>query len=290
MIRERVADNVYLFTSELYARVNAGAVVGSEWSVVIDTLAYPEESKEIRDFLEERLGSPVRYVINTHYHADHSLGTCWFSNAIVLGHTLCRQLLDTSGRVALEDAQKQNRDLLDVKIVLPDVIFDEGGLSIRIDKRTLRLFHLPGHSADGIGVLIVEDRVLFSGDIMMPLPYLVDGDYDVMVASLKRIPQMYLENLVQGHGEVILRGEVQSVVKDNLDYLANIQRHVKRAARRRDPEGYLASIDVESCGKSRILLNGLAEELHTRNLFALYQSLYGESLLGSNRREMGNAL
>ena len=284
MIRERVADNVYIFTSELYARVNAGAVVGSEWSVLIDTLAYPEESKEIRDFLEERLESPVRYVINTHYHADHSLGTCWFPDAIILGHALCRQLLDTLGRTALKDTQRHNRDLLDVHIVLPDVIFDKGGLSIRIDKRTLQLLHLPGHSADGIGVLIVEDRVLFSGDIMMPLPYLVDGDYDVMVASLKRIPQIYLENLVQGHGEVILRGEVQSVVKDNLNYLATIQRYVKKASRRRDPEGYLATIDVESCGKSRILLNGLAEELHTSNLFALYQSLYGESLPDTNHR------
>ena len=258
--------------------------------MVIDTLAYPEEAKEIRDFLEERLARPVRYVINTHYHADHSLGTCWYSNAIVLGHALCRQLLDTRGRTALKDAQRQNRDLLDVHIVLPDVIFDSGGLSVRVDKRTLRLFHLPGHSADGIGVLIVEDRVLFSGDIMMPLPYLVDGDYDVMVDSLKRIPQMYLENLVQGHGEVILRGEVESTVKDNLTYLANIHRHVKKASRRRDPLGYLASIDVESCGKSRILLNGLAEELNTRNLFALYQSLYGESLPNAEHRETSFAL
>jgi len=290
MIRERVADNVYIFTSELYARVNAGAVVGSEWSVMIDTLAYPEESKEIRDFLEERLESPVRYVINTHYHADHSLGTCWFSDAIVLSHALCRKLLDTRGRTALKDTQRHNRDLLDVHIVLPDVIFDKGGLSIRIDKRTLQLLHLPGHSADGIGVLIVEDRVLFSGDIMMPLPYLVDGDYDVMVASLKRIPQIHLENLVQGHGEVILRGEVQSVVQDNLDYLANIQRYVKKASRRRDPEGYLATIDVESCGKSRILLNGLAEELHTSNLFALYHSMYGESLPDTNHRATRMAL
>ena len=290
MIRERVAENVYLFTSELYARVNAGAVVGSEWSVVIDTLAYPEESKEIRDFLEKRLKCPVRYIINTHYHADHSLGTCWFPNAIVLGHALCRQLLDTRGRAALNDAQQQNRDLQNVHIVLPDVIFDEGDLSIRIDKRTLQLIHLPGHSADGIGVLIVEDRVLFSGDIMMPLPYLVDGDYDVMVASLKWIPQMHLENLVQGHGEVILRGEVQSTVIDNLNYLATIHRYVKKAARRRDPEGYLASIDVESCGKSRILLNGLAEELHTRNLFALYQSLYGEFMPKTSRRATGIVL
>lgn len=269
MVRERVVDNVYVFTSELYAQVNAGAIVGPDWSVVIDTLAYPEETNEIRDFLENQLDSPVRYVINTHYHADHTLGTCWFSDAIVISHSLCRQLLETKGREALREAQRLNRELWDVHVISPDIIYSEGGISLRVGKRTLKLINLPGHSEDGIGVLLVEDRVLFSGDIMMPLPYVVDGDFDVMVESLKRIPQMALENLVQGHGEVILRGEVGSVVKDNLDYLAAIRRHVKKAVRRRDPEGYLAKIDVESCGKSRILLNGLAEDLHMRNLYAL---------------------
>jgi cyclase len=275
MVRERVAENVYLFTSELYAQVNAGAVIGTEWSVLIDTLAYPEEAKEIRDFLENRLGRPVRYVINTHYHADHSLGTCWFPEAIIVGHALCRELLDQRGKEALRAAKRQVRDLQDVQIVLPDVIFDEGELSIRVDKRTLRLLHLPGHSEDGLCVLLVEDRILFAGDIMMPIPYLVDGDYDVMVANLKQIPRMKLENLVQGHGEVILRGEVPGVVRENLSYLAALRRHVITASRRRDPEGYLAKVDVESCGKSRILLNGLAEELHMRNLRSLHQRWYG---------------
>ncbi|HEY48237.1 MAG: hypothetical protein AMJ88_01210 [Anaerolineae bacterium SM23_ 63] len=269
MIRERVGDNVYIFTSELYAQVNAGAIVGPDWSVLIDTLAYPEEAREIRDFLENRLNSPIRYIINTHHHADHTLGTCWFSDAIVISHSLCRRLLETKGREALSEAQRLNRELLDVQVISPDINYSEGGISLRVGKRTLKLVYLPGHSEDGIGVLLVEDRVLFSGDIMMPLPYVVDGDFDVMIENLKRIPQMNLENLVQGHGEVILRGEVESAVNDNLDYLATIHRHVKKAARRRDPEGYLAQIDVESCGKSRILLNGLAEELHVRNLYAL---------------------
>ena len=273
MVRERVSDNVYVFTSELYAQVNAGAIVGPDWSVVIDTLAYPEETREISDFLENRLNSPVRYVINSHHHADHTLGTCWFSDAIVISHSLCHKLLETKGREALGDAQRLNRELWDVHIVSPDIIYNEGGISLRVGKRTLKLVYLPGHSEDGIGVLLVEDRVLFSGDIMMPLPYVVDGDFDVMVETLKRIPQMNLENLVQGHGDVILRGEVGSSVKENLDYLATIRRHAKKAARRRDPEGYLAKIDVESCGKSRILLNGLAEELHMRNLYALLDRL-----------------
>ncbi len=280
MIRERVAEDVYVFTSELYAQVNAGAIVGPEWSVLIDTLAYPEETLEIREFLEDRLASPVRYLINTHYHSDHTLGNSWFPNSIIIGHSLCRDLLDTVGRKSLEQAKRQNRELREVDIQLPDVVFTRGGIGIRVGKRTLRLVHLPGHSPDGIGVLIVEDRVLFSGDIMMPVPYLVDGNYEQMMESLKRIPRMKLENLVQGHGEVILRGEVSSAVRHNLKYLNTIRKHVRQANRRKDYQSYLEDFDVESCGKSRILLGGLAEELHRRNLFALFQHWYPKRVDG----------
>lgn len=276
MIRERVADDVYVFTSEIYANVNAGAIVGPDWSIVIDTLAYPEETQEIKEFIEIRLGSPVRYLVNTHHHADHTLGNYWFPDAIIVSHSLCRDLLDTKGRQALADAKAQNRDLSNIEILLPDVTFDESEIGLRTGKRTLRLIPLPGHSVDGIGVLVVEDRVLFSGDIMMPVPYLIDGDIEVMIESMKLIPKLKLENLVQGHGEVILRGEVPIAVKSNLHYISAVMTHAKNALRRKDPEGYLNEIDVESCGKARILLNGLAEELHRRNLIAVYQKLLEE--------------
>jgi hypothetical protein len=111
---------------------------------------------------------------------------------------------------------------------------------------------------------------------MMPIPYLVDGEYEQMIESLKRIPKMKLENLVQGHGEVILRGEVSSTVKINLKYLQTIRTHVRQANRRKDYMGYLDEIDVESCGKSRILLGGLSQNLHQRNLTALFNYWYPE--------------
>lgn len=277
MIRERVADNVYVFTSELYAQVNAGAVIGPDFSVVIDTLAYPEETLEIRDFVENRLSSRVRYVINTHYHADHSLGNWWFKGAVVIGHRNARALMDTRGRESLDRARLQSRELREVELLLPDVVFDGGELSVRVGKRTLQLISLPGHSPDGLGVLVLEDRVLFSGDAMMPLPHLVNGDLEAMTASLKRIPRLKLENVIQGHGEVVLRGEILNAVRSNLTYVACVRREVNRASRRRDPLAYLASVPIEACGKSRILLGGLADELHRRNLAGVYRSQYGEA-------------
>jgi glyoxylase-like metal-dependent hydrolase (beta-lactamase superfamily II) len=274
MVTERVADGVYLFTSEDYAQVNAGAVIGPDWSVVIDTLASPQETRHIRDFVEGRLSSRVRYVVNTHYHADHTIGNSVFPGAVIVGHELGRTLMETRGREALLRAREHNRELRDVSLTLPDVTLSSEGTFLRVGRRMLELLLLPGHSPDGLGVLVLEDRVLFAGDAMMPVPYLVDGDYDQLVGTLKRFPRLKLESLIQGHGEMILRGEIPNAVRANLTYLGHVARFVRRAGQRRNPREYLDGIDIEDCGKSRILLNGLAGELHARNLQALFGQRY----------------
>jgi cyclase len=274
--RERIADNVYSFQSDIYAQVTAGAVIGPNWAVVIDTLAMPEETLAIRDFIEQELNVPVRYVIDTHSHADHSWGNIFFPGATIIAHSLCRELLDTKGRASLEEVRKQNLVFRNVKVVLPQITFEEGHLNLRVGKKTLSLSPLPGHSKDNIAVLVEEDRVLFAGDAAMPLPYIVDGDIEDLMASLKMMGKMGLENIIQGHGDIVLRGEIDNFIKDNLAYLSNIRKVVRKASRRKYPQDILEESTVESCGKSRVLIGGLAAELHRRNLRALYQQMYGE--------------
>jgi cyclase len=276
MHRERVSDNVYWFQSEIYAQVTAGAITGPQWAVVIDTLAMPEETLAMRSFIEEDLGVPVRYIINTHYHADHTWGNGFFPGATIIGHRLCRQLMLEKGGPALDSARRQNAAFKQVKIVPPHLTFDEGQMTLRVGKKSLILSASPGHSPDGITILVEEDRVLFAGDSFLPLPYIIDGDIDETMAFIKKISKMGLENIVQGHGDIILRGEVEDAVKENLAYLSSIRKAVRTAARRRNPLDALAMIDIESCGKSRVHLGGLAEDLHRRNLRSLYKDILAE--------------
>ena len=279
MVRhERIAENVYSFQSSVYARVTAGVVAGPQWAVVIDTLAFPDETLAIRDFIEQELKVPVRYVINTHYHADHTWGDCFFPGALVISSVLCRNLLKEKGVPSLEEARNRNRNVFrQVKIVLPQLVFGKGELELRVGKDNLILFPLPGHSEDGIGVRLEEARILFGGDLFMPMPYIVDGDIDVMSAMLKKVARMGLENIVQGHGDIVLRGEIGGTVEHNLAYLSEIRKAVRKSSRRKYPMDLLETVNVESCGKSRVLLGGLAEELHQQNLVALYRHFYGET-------------
>jgi glyoxylase-like metal-dependent hydrolase (beta-lactamase superfamily II) len=208
-------------------------------------------------------------VINTHYHADHSWGNCFFPGATIIAHDHCRELLIERGIPSLEYATKQNAALRQVKIVLPHMTFNQGSMTLRVGKKNLTLMAALGHSDDGLSVLVEEDRVLFAGDAFMPVPYIVDGNVGDIVASIERISDMGLENIVQGHGDIILRGEIEGAIKENLDYISAIKKAVRIAARRKAPLEYLEGVSIEDCGKSRVYLGGLAVSLHERNLRAL---------------------
>ncbi len=277
MHHERVSDNVYWFQSEVYAQVTAGAITGPQWAVVIDTLALPEESLEMRKFIEEQLGVPIRYVINTHYHADHSWGNCCFTGATVIAHALGRQMLEQKGQASLEAAKKQNPIFKPVKLIEPQMTFSEGSLSLRVGKKTLIMTRTPGHSIDSISVLVEEDRVLFAGDAFMPIPYVVDGNEEELLTSIKQIGKMGLENIIQGHGDIILRGEIEEATRENVAYLTTMRKLVRAAAKKREPLEALAEIDIESCGKSRVALTGLGVELHKRNVMHIYNHLSEET-------------
>lgn len=273
MLRERISDDIYVFTSRRYAQVRAGAILTKEGTILIDTLFYPEETKTIKAFLEERLGQTVRYVVNTHYHADHTLGTYLFPEAHVVSHTLCREYLDTVGRDGLTRMKEQSPELEEVEIVLPDMLFDSGHINIYLGGKTVQLTPSPGHSPDIINVLVVNDRIMFASDNMMPVPTIFDGSYSDLVDTLESMRELSLDSIVQGHGEVILRGEVQDLIDSDLAYLSKIKEAVEDIVEEGDPVAILEKVTIESCGKSRIPLNGFVADLHQANLRQLYQEM-----------------
>ena len=86
IIRTRVADDTWVFTSELYLEVNAGLVVTEEGGILIDTLPFPSETKQIIDFASRVCPQGIRYVINTVAHADHVYGSYLLPDAELVAH------------------------------------------------------------------------------------------------------------------------------------------------------------------------------------------------------------
>lgn len=270
MLRERVSNNIYVFTSDMYAQVTAGAIVTRDGAILIDSLPFPVEAREMAAFIARACRPGVRYVVLTHYHADHTYGAYLFPQADVVAHARCRALLTRVGAPALEAAKAEEPALEDVVLRLPDITFDDGEMALRLAGRVVRLIHVPGHTRDSVMVYVEDDRVLFAADTVMPVPSIVDGDVDTFRVSLQKVAELPVENLVQGHGEVILRGEVQGVVRVSLAYLDAIEAKVAEAIKSGKGEDALQQDSIESCGLSRVPLNGLVQQIHVANLLALY--------------------
>ncbi len=268
MQRERITNDIFVFTSELYAQVTASLLVTGAGAVLIDTLAFPEETLQIKAFVE-RLGTKVRCIINTHYHADHTTGTCFFPDALVIAHSKCRELLQRRGRDSLERAKVGSPELREVELILPQIVFESSELTLHIGGKTLNLIHTPGHSPDSIICWLKEDQVLFASDTVMPIPYFVDGSHADFLQSLKLLRQYNVEHIVQGHGEVILRGEIDEKFESDIDYLNRLRDAVDIALKSTHVDTALAAITPESVGKSRVLLNGAVQQLHRQNVQAL---------------------
>ncbi len=272
MQRERVAEDIYVFISELYVEVTATVINTHAGAVLFDTLLYPEETLAIKRFVETRLKTSVRYVINSHFHADHTAGTCFFPEAQVIAHQRCADLLATRGRDSLARAKSASTELRQLEVVLPHVTFAER-MTLAVGEKTLDLWEAPGHSPDGIVCLVRDERILLAGDALMSLPFFVDDSFDAIMATLTMLSTGTYETIVQGHGDIILRGEIDERLREDRRYLERLRAAVDAAlvAPTSDDAlaAALATIDIEACGKNRVLLGGAAERLHRQNVLAL---------------------
>jgi cyclase len=268
---DRIADDIYVLMSDSYAQVTSTVLTTPAGAIIIDTMPFPADAKQVLAFVESKLGPhSVRYVIMTHHHADHVYGTYLFSDALVIAQDECRRSLARYGQAQLDRAKRETPALAPVHLRLPDMTFLRE-LHLHLSHRHLHLFHTPGHSPDAIGIHIPEEKAVIAGDTVMPVPYIAGGSHAQLRSSLLAIRALKPSFVVQGHGDVLLRGEVNETIDSSVAYLDAIVEKVRQIVDRGQPASKLKAIDIEDCGKSRIPLDGLVAKLHLENLVTLYR-------------------
>jgi glyoxylase-like metal-dependent hydrolase (beta-lactamase superfamily II) len=274
MRRERVSDDIYVFTSSLYAQVTASAVVTREGIVVVDTLPFPTETQEMIDYLNSLGRGPIKYLVNTHWHGDHTNGNCVFDESVELVcHKRCQQAMQEFGPANLAESKETTPLLEGVELRIPDIVFDDGEMVLHVGNKSVEMALTPGHTLDSIVAYVREDKVLIAADTVMPVPYFVWGDRHDFRKSLDFLKRYNLESIVQGHGEVLLRGEIPRAIESSIEYLNLLEEEVTRLIEKGKSEEAVSKLRIERCGKSRIPLNGLVQDLHRANAVVLYHQL-----------------
>lgn len=151
--------------------VNVGIVVGDDGACVIDTGTTQLEAEKISEVVTSVTEKPLRYVINTHYHGDHSFGNWWLKPAVVVGHSRCRvRLLGAAGeshRDAFARMMPQASEQISAVIVDPPAVTFEEEMSLHLGNVSLKLQYLGrAHTDNDIAITVDGTGHCFAGDII----------------------------------------------------------------------------------------------------------------------------
>lgn len=227
---------------------NAGAVVGADGVVLVDTCATRVRTERFLDAVGTVSGgAPIRIAVNTHLHGDHTHGNALVpESAVIIGHEHTREGMLAEGvRTANMPIWSPKPDWGGMPVRPPTVVVRDG-LTLFEAGHRIELHH-PGYTAHTRGDLIVwlpHERVLFSGDLLFHgvTPLIAMGSVEGALRSLDWLAGFGAETIVPGHGAVLREAELPEL-------LATIERYyrfVAEVARRGIADG-LTPLQAADC-------------------------------------------
>lgn len=197
---------------------NVGFVVGDNGVLVIDTLTSAAEGKKLLADIRSVTDKPVRWVVNTHHHLDHTGGNCVFAAQgadIIAQENAASALIPHWNYVMshLADYTLTQQDMEGTTVVPVSILFrdsvkiDAGGITAEV--KSFGCTHSPGSSI----VYLPSERILFAGDILFTdcHPFLAEGDLRTWVRALNRLMGMDVEKIIPGHGPVSGKKDLQAM-------------------------------------------------------------------------------
>jgi glyoxylase-like metal-dependent hydrolase (beta-lactamase superfamily II) len=181
---------------------NTGAVVGRSGVVLVDTTSTAPRNRALLAAVAERSGNlPVRTLVNTHHHADHTFGN-WLlpPGTTIVGHRRCRDEVLRAGLVV--QALFPNADYGDVQVVPPTLTFEDT-LTLHVDDTVVELaFVGPAHTLGDVIAWLPAHGVVFTGDLVFhgAHPFLAEGCLANYPRALERVRELGASILVPGHG------------------------------------------------------------------------------------------
>ncbi len=265
----KLADGVFvnIVSPDSNAVSNSGVIVLSHGVLVFDTHFTPEAGQALVTKIQSVTPKPVRYLVNSHFHSDHTHGNQAFPKAqyIISSYDARRDILQKDvpalgrainavqaqiDRMRKDAASQQNpstRDallreaaarggalerLLRLRIIPPSLTFEDT-LTLRDGPREVRLLFLGvGHTDGDIVLFLPAEKVAFVGDLFFDaaFPSTQDANLLAWIKTLHEVLKLDAEKFVPGHGNPGTKKEI----REFLQYLEDLKALVEPAVARGD--------------------------------------------------------
>ena len=224
----KMAGTVYMLEG---AGGNIGASVGEDGIVVVDD-QYAPLADRIQAALKGITDKPVRFVINTHYHEDHTGGNSYFQKqAPIIAHDNVRKRLESGGRAGNGGSVKIEAKPAS-KDALPIITFDHD-VTIHLNGEDIRALYFPAGHTDGDAVIFFpQSNVVHMGDdfVTYGFPFIdvdsggsIDGMIDGVEKGIGQVPSDV--KIIPGHGPISSVADVRAY----LDMLKDTREAVVKA-------------------------------------------------------------
>jgi glyoxylase-like metal-dependent hydrolase (beta-lactamase superfamily II) len=221
---DELGDGVYRRRYESLD-LNIGVVIGAEAILLVDSRASHRQADQLRDELRTLTDLPVGWVVNTHFHWDHTWGNARFPEAALWGHERCRTEMLERGEAARQRVlawmPEEHHDAVNEVVITPPTETFRSSTMIDIGDRVVDLrYHGLGHTNSDIAVRIPDAGVLFAGDLLEEGAPPSFGD-SYPLDWVQTLDSIRLEPIVvPGHGDVVdaafvatQQGEIEAIAE-----------------------------------------------------------------------------
>ena len=227
----KVSGNVYMLQG---AGGNIGASVGEDGIVVVDD-QYAPLAEKIQAALKGVTDKPVRFIINTHYHGDHTGGNAFFQKeAPIIAHDNVRKRLESGGPAGnLGSISMDHKPA--PKEALPIITFDHD-VTVHLNGEDIRALHYPSGHTDGDSIIFFpKSNVVHMGDdfVRYGFPFIdlaAGGSVEGMIAAMEEVvPKLPADvKVIPGHGNLANLDDVRTYTKMLIDTRAVVERGIQQ--------------------------------------------------------------
>lgn len=222
---QEVAEGIYMLVGQ---GGNLGVSIGEDATFLIDDQFAPL-TPAIQEAIGELGGGDVDFLLNTHFHGDHTGGNENFgkAGALIFAHGNVRERLSSEQIVARTGERTPPMP----KAGLPVVTFNDA-IDFHINDETIHAFHVPNAHTDGDSIIHFRQADVFHmGDVLFSgmYPFIdVDsgGSIDGMIAALEKAVAHSRSGtrFIPGHGPLIGQAEV----KEHVEMLRTVRDRVAK--------------------------------------------------------------